>query len=153
MRVAWLNNREFQTQFPLKKLNDWWEEKTLILVKQIKRSTIARACNADRDPSRGIAGQKPREGSAGDPSIVLAAVDARNPCAGCASCERLGRACSSKRRIGCLIIDDGPRQSGGAKLVLMRGVQRSGRGRGKGIESVVRTDLDSFDPRRSPRNS
>ena len=32
MRVAWLNNREFHTQFPPKKLNDWLEG-TLNLVK------------------------------------------------------------------------------------------------------------------------
>jgi len=30
MRVAWLNNREFHTQFPPKKLNDWQEGRTLI---------------------------------------------------------------------------------------------------------------------------
>ena len=34
MRVAWLNNREFHTQFPPKKLNDWRERRTLILVKR-----------------------------------------------------------------------------------------------------------------------
>jgi len=34
MRVAWLNNREFHTQFPPKELNDWQEERTLILVKR-----------------------------------------------------------------------------------------------------------------------
>jgi hypothetical protein len=43
MRVAWLNNREFHTQFRPKKLNDWVEGRTLILVKQIKPSAIARA--------------------------------------------------------------------------------------------------------------
>jgi hypothetical protein len=48
MRVAWLNNREFHTQFPPKKLNDWWEERTLILVKQIKLSATARAATAIR---------------------------------------------------------------------------------------------------------
>ena len=34
MRVASLNNREFHTQFPPKKLNDWRERRTLILVKR-----------------------------------------------------------------------------------------------------------------------
>jgi hypothetical protein len=43
MRVAWLNNREFHTQFPPKKLNDWREGRTLILVKQIKLEMV----NAD----------------------------------------------------------------------------------------------------------
>src|SRR6516164_3622393 len=42
MRVAWLNNSEFHTQFPPKKLNDWREGRTLILVKQVKPSAIAR---------------------------------------------------------------------------------------------------------------
>jgi hypothetical protein len=41
MRVAWLNNSEFHTQFHPKKLNDWREGRTLILVKQIKPSAIA----------------------------------------------------------------------------------------------------------------
>jgi len=43
MRVAWPNNREFHTQFHPKKLNDWREGRTLILVKRIKASAIARA--------------------------------------------------------------------------------------------------------------
>ena len=34
MRVVWLNNREYHTQFPSKKLNDWQEGRTLILVKR-----------------------------------------------------------------------------------------------------------------------
>jgi hypothetical protein len=32
---ARLHNREFHTQFPPKKINDWWEESTLILIKHI----------------------------------------------------------------------------------------------------------------------
>src|SRR5260370_11424465 len=40
MRVAWLNNREFHTQFRPKKLNDWREGRALILVKRTVKDML-----------------------------------------------------------------------------------------------------------------